>query len=170
MLFRSLAEVRNLSVNVVGSLGPMITGDPGQLDHLVGNLIQNAIKYTPDGGTITITTGYENPASRASAGARGFIRVHNTGAVIPEPDLPHIFDRFYRVDKSRARVAEGSGLGLAIAKEIARRHGGEIKVTSTPATGTTFTVFIPCPEDQPRTVVRKPDVTAGGQSAISSAV
>ena len=163
-----LAEVRNLSVNVVGSSGPMITGDPGQLDHLVGNLIQNAIKYTPDGGTITITTGQESPASRASAGARGFIRVHNTGTVIPESDLPHIFDRFYRVDKSRARIAEGSGLGLAIAKEIARRHGGDIQVTSTPATGTTFTVFVPCPEEPPRTNVRKPDAKTGSQSAISS--
>ena len=163
-----LAEVRNLSVNVVGSSGPMITGDPGQLDHLVGNLIQNAIKYTPDGGTITITTGQESPASRGSAGARGFIRVHNTGTVIPESDLPHIFDRFYRVDKSRARIAEGSGLGLAIAKEIARRHGGDIQVTSTPATGTTFTVFVPCPEEPPRTNVRKPDAKTGSQSAISS--
>lgn len=163
-----LAEVRNLSVNVVGSSGPMIIGDPGQLDHLVGNLIQNAIKYTPDGGTITITTGHESPASRALAGARGFIRVHNTGTVIPESDLPHIFDRFYRVDKSRARVAEGSGLGLAIAKEIARRHGGDIQVTSTPATGTTFTVFVPCPDDPPRTNVRNPDVKTGRQSAISS--
>ena len=163
-----LAEVRNLSVNVVASSGPMITGDPGQLDHLVGNLIQNAIKYTPDGGTITITTGQESPASRASAGARGFIRVHNTGTVIPESDLPHIFDRFYRVVKSRARIVEGSGLGLAIAKEIARRHGGDIQVTSTPATGTTFTVFVPCPEDPPRTNVRKPDAKTGSQSAISS--
>lgn len=163
-----LAEVRNLSVNVVGSSGPMITGDPGQLDHLVGNLIQNAIKYTPDGGTITITTGQESPASRGSAGTRGFIRVHNTGTVIPESDLPHIFDRFYRVDKSRARIAEGSGLGLAIAKEIARRHGGDIQVTSTPATGTTFTVFVPCPEDPPRTNVPKPDAKTGSQSAFSS--
>jgi signal transduction histidine kinase len=163
-----LAEVRNLSVNVVGSSGPMITGDPGQLDHLVGNLLENAIKYTPDGGTITITTGHESPASRASAGARGFIRVHNTGTVIPEADLPHIFDRFYRVDKSRARVAEGSGLGLAIAKEIARRHGGDIQVTSTPATGTTFTVFVPCPEEPPRTNVRKPYAKTGSQSPISS--
>lgn len=163
-----LAEVRNLSVNVVGSSGPMISGDPGQLDHLVGNLIQNAIKYTPDGGTITITTGYETPPSRASAGARGFIRVHNTGTVIPESDLPHIFDRFYRVDKSRARIAEGSGLGLAIAKEIARRHGGDIQVTSTPATGTTFTVLVPCHEDPPGNNVRKPDAKTGSQSAISS--
>ena len=140
-----LAEERNLSVNVVGGSGPTITGDPDQLDHLVGNLIQNALKYTPDGGTITITTGQEGTASRASADARGFIRVHNTGSFIPEADLPYIFHRFYRVDKSRARVAEGSGLGLAIAKEIARRHGGEIQVTSTPATGTTFTFFVPCP-------------------------
>jgi signal transduction histidine kinase len=163
-----LAEVRNLSVNVVGDSGPMITGDPGQLDHLVGNLLENAIKYTPDGGTITITTGYETPTSRASAGARGFIRVHNTGTVIPESDLPHIFDRFYRVDKSRARIAEGSGLGLAIAKEIARRHGGDIQVTSTPATGTTFTVFVPCHEEPPRTNVRKPDAKTGSQSPIAS--
>ncbi len=152
-----LAEVRNLSMNVVGGSGPMITGDPGQVDHLVGNLIQNAIKYTPDGGAITITTGQEIPISRTSASARGFIRVHNTGTVIPEADLPHIFDRFYRVDKSRARVAEGSGLGLAIAREIARRHQGDIQVTSAADTGTTFTVFVPCHADPPRTAGRKPD-------------
>lgn len=163
-----LAEVRNLSVNVVGGSGPMITGDPGQLDHLVGNLIQNAIKYTPDGGTITITTGQESPTTRASAGARGYIRVHNTGTVIPEADLPHIFDRFYRVDKSRARVAQGSGLGLAIAREIARRHAGDIQVTSTADTGTMFTVFVPCHEDPPRPSTRKADTKSGIQSVISS--
>lgn len=163
-----LAEVRNLSINVAGGTGPMITGDPGQLDHLVGNLIQNAIKYTPDGGAITITTGQEIPATRTPASARGFIRVHNTGTVIPEADLPHIFDRFYRVDKSRARVAEGSGLGLAIAREIARRHGGDIQVTSSAETGTAFTVFVPCHEEPPRTTGRKPDTKYGIQSVTSS--
>ena len=162
-----LAEVRNLSMNVVGGSGPMITGDPGQVDHLVGNLIQNAIKYTPDGGAITITTGQEIPISRTSASARGFIRVHNTGTVIPEADLPHIFDRFYRVDKSRARVAEGSGLGLAIAREIARRHQGDIQVTSAADTGTTFTVFVPCHADPPRTAGRTPDTKPGIPPVVS---
>lgn len=163
-----LAEVRNLSMNVIGGSGPIITGDPAQLDHLVGNLIQNAIKYTPDGGAITITTGQEIPISRTSASARGFIRVHNTGTVIPEADLPHIFDRFYRVDKSRARVAEGSGLGLAIAREIARRHGGDLQVTSAADTGTTFTVFVPCHADPPRTIGRKPDTESGIPPVVSS--
>jgi signal transduction histidine kinase len=63
--------------------------------------------------------------------------------VIPTDDLPHVFERFYRVDKSRAREVDGSGLGLAIAQEVAQRHRGRIDVASTPAEGTTFTVTLP---------------------------
>jgi signal transduction histidine kinase len=69
--------------------------------------------------------------------------VHNSGSTIPSEDLPHLFERFYRVDKSRAREVEGSGLGLAIAKEVAQRHRGHISVTSSPAKGTTFVVTLP---------------------------
>jgi hypothetical protein len=71
------------------------------------------------------------------------VRVHNTGSFIPPEDLPHIFDRFYRVDKSRSRDVAGSGLGLAIAREITDRHGGTIRVESDPQLGTTFIVTLP---------------------------
>jgi signal transduction histidine kinase len=78
--------------------------------------------------------------------------VHNTGSYIPPEDLPHIFERFYRVDKSRSREVAGSGLGLAIAKEVSERHGGAIRAASDPATGTTFTVTLPATPAPPATM------------------
>jgi signal transduction histidine kinase len=132
-------------------------GDASQLEHLFGNLIDNAAKYAPDGATITVrgalvpdsATGAaraEGGAPRGTTragGARVLVGVHNTGSVIPPEDLPHIFDRFYRVDKSRSRDVAGSGLGLAIAREVVERHGGTIRAESDPATGTTFLVTLP---------------------------
>ncbi|MDQ3700021.1 MAG: cell wall metabolism sensor histidine kinase WalK [Chloroflexota bacterium] len=116
---------------------PPVLGDADELDHLFGNLLENAGKYTPQGGAITVTA--------RAAGAKLVVVVHNTGTVIPAPDLPHVFERFYRVDKSRARTVEGSGLGLAIAQEVAHRHEGIIEVTSTPEQGTTFVITLPLP-------------------------
>ncbi len=114
---------------------PLVHGDEDELDHLFTNLLENAAKYTPEGGTITL---------RARAdGACVQVEVHNTGSYIPEEDRPHLFERFYRVDKSRAREVEGSGLGLAIAHEVAQRHGGTITVESDPQQGTTFLVTLP---------------------------
>ncbi|HEX2033643.1 MAG TPA: ATP-binding protein, partial [Chloroflexota bacterium] len=130
-----LVERRGLRLQVdVPDLPPM-EGDADELDHLFGNLLDNAGKYTPPGGTITLSA-WEAEASLC-------VRVHNTGSVIPAQDLPHVFERFYRVDKSRARDVEGSGLGLAIAQEVAQRHQGRIEVHSTPEDGTTFLVSLP---------------------------
>jgi signal transduction histidine kinase len=134
-------------------------GDGSQLEHLFGNLLDNAAKYSPDGATITVRgalLGGPDAGDRKSHGANGRhptaapalparveVRVHNTGSYIPAEDLPHIFDRFYRVDKSRSRDVAGSGLGLAIAREVVERHSGTIRAESDPATGTTFTVTLP---------------------------
>ncbi|MBK7929929.1 MAG: ATP-binding protein [Bryobacterales bacterium] len=101
------------------------------------NLLENAIKYTPDSGTITVGT---RPDTRA-----GFVRfyVRDTGIGIPKEDLPRLFERFYRVDKARSRELGGTGLGLAIVKHLARSHGGDVAVESEPGSGSTFSFTLP---------------------------
>lgn len=91
-------------------------------------LIDNAIKYEPSGGEVLITL--------AQSGLKAEFAVKNYGSVIAEEDIPHLFDRFYRADKSRS--TDGVGLGLAIAKNIEDNHGGTLKVTSGTGIGTTF--------------------------------
>ncbi len=112
-----------------------VYGDPDRLKQLLLNLVSNAIKYTPPEGTITLSVWPE--------GSQALIAVADTGEGIPPEDLPHIFDRFYRVDKARARKQGGAGLGLAIAQWIAQAHGGTIGAQSQPGVGTTFTVRLP---------------------------
>lgn len=130
-----VAEQRGLHMAITLPALPAVVGDPDELDRLFGNLLDNAGKYTPKGGQITVDGSHN--------GGQIEIAITNTGAVIAEDDLPHIFERFYRVDKSRARGVEGSGLGLAIAKEVTERHGGRIAAESTVSTGTSFTVILP---------------------------
>jgi heavy metal sensor kinase len=107
-------------------------GDPGRFDQVVMNLLMNAIHYNKPGGEVRIAT-------RTEAGAALLI-VSDTGQGIAAEDLPHIFQRFYRADKSRARADGRSGLGLAICKAIVEAHGGTIEVSSQLNAGTTFTV------------------------------
>ena len=101
---------------------------------MLGNLIDNALRYTPPGGEITL-------GARAQ-GAVTLLTVQDTGAGIPGEHLPHVFDRFYRGDSARSRDGAESGLGLAIAKAIVEAHGGTISVESTPGAGTTFTIAL----------------------------
>ncbi len=112
-----------------------VLGDPDRLKQLMLILIDNAIQYTPSGGQVTLSL------SRADARAR--LEVCDTGVGISAEDLPHIFERFYRADKGRARAEAGSGLGLAIGRWIVEQHSGEISVTSGVGRGTTFEVHIP---------------------------
>lgn len=130
-----LAETRAQEMRATVGAVPEFVGDPSQVDLLVSNLIENAIKHAPDGAIVSVDVGTRS----GSYGDSVYVRVHNTGTVIPPDDLPFIFERFYRVDKSRSRQTDGSGLGLAIAREIARRHGGDIEVASSDQGGTTFT-------------------------------
>jgi two-component system, OmpR family, sensor kinase len=111
-----------------------VKGDAHRLDQLIGNLVGNAIKYTPDGGTITLSLYQDGDWAR--------LDVADTGMGIPAEHLPHIFERFYRVDKARSRRSGGSGLGLAIVKGIAEQHGGKVSVTSEPGKGSTFSVWL----------------------------
>jgi two-component system sensor histidine kinase VicK len=127
---RSHTFIRNYPENM-----PEITGDREKLQQVLINVISNAMKYTADGGTIGIV------ASQTETGIA--ICVSDNGMGIPEEDLPHLFERFYRVEKARSSDAGGSGLGLAIAKEILDEHGGEIRVESTVGKGTRVYVTLP---------------------------
>ena len=112
-----------------------IMGDSVKLQQVLYNVIDNAIKYTPRGGEVH--------ASLSRAGKRAIIRISDTGIGIPAADLPHVFDRFYRVDKARSRATGGTGLGLSIVKQIVLLHGGTIVAASEENKGTTFTIELP---------------------------
>lgn len=109
---------------------PPVLGDPGRLEQVLVNLLDNAVKYTPGNGSVTIFA--------AELGDMVQMSVSDTGAGIPPKDLPRIFERFYRVDAARSREVEGTGLGLAIVKHIVQLHGGAVSAESTPGKGSTF--------------------------------
>lgn len=113
----------------------LVQGEPGLLRQAIANLLDNACRYTPAGGTIRLMGQLQ---SRWIC-----IRVEDSGIGIPAEDLPHIFERFYRVDQERSRQAGGFGLGLAIARQIVELHGGQIKVTSQMQQGSQFQMRLP---------------------------
>ncbi len=127
---RTLAGERKIVVERQEDL--VAKGDAQRLRHLLANLVDNAIKYTPESGTVTLSLFQDN--------SWACLEVSDTGIGIFPEHLPHIFDRFYRVDKARARTGGGIGLGLAIAKGIAEQHGGKLAVTSQPGKGSKFTL------------------------------
>jgi len=136
VLLRELAEIYGKKMEHSG--GKVILEEPpdttiqGDLDELIrlfSNVLDNATKHGPLDGTIHISLKCE-PKGYAS------VRIHDEGGNIPPEILPHLFDRFYRVDSSRSKSTGGAGLGLAIAREIARRHNGDISITSSPDSGT----------------------------------
>jgi two-component system sensor histidine kinase BaeS len=110
-----------------------VRGDPVRLHEVVGNLLTNALKFTPAGGSVLLETGPE--------GEQAVLRVRDTGPGIPPDELPHIFDRFFR-GKGAAKVA-GSGIGLTVVAELVRAHQGRLDVTSPPGEGAQFTVTLP---------------------------
>ncbi len=136
-----LAPDKNI---VMGHLdAAKVMADRDRLVQMLLNLVDNAIKYPPAGGTITV----ECHAGDGHAGGRrqryATLSVRDTGIGIPAEHLPHIFDRFYRVDRARSRAMGGTGLGLAIVKSIAEAYGGTVSVQSTVGQGSTFTVKLP---------------------------
>ncbi|OGO30782.1 MAG: hypothetical protein A2Z29_03775 [Chloroflexi bacterium RBG_16_56_11] len=128
----SIARERKIVVGRQEDLN--VIGDTLRLKQLLANLVDNAIKYTPEDGTVTLSL------YRDGDGAR--LEVADNGIGIAPEHLPHIFDRFYRVDKARSRASGGTGLGLAIVRGIVDQHGGDITVTSQPGKGSTFTVIL----------------------------
>jgi signal transduction histidine kinase len=129
-----MANGVGVSVRLGAEDQALVLGDADRLRQLLLNLVDNAIKYTPAGGDVTLTLRRD--------GGWVQVGVRDTGIGIASEDLAHIFDRFYRADPSRARPG-GSGLGLAIAQWIARAHGGRIQVESRPGQGSRFTAWLP---------------------------
>lgn len=125
-----------LSATTLGD--PCFTADPLRLRQAIGNLVSNAIRHTPEGGSVTISC-------RATLDAV-VVEVADTGTGIDPEDLPHVFDRFWRADKSRTRATGGSGLGLAIVRQLVEGHGGTVTARSTPGEGAVFTVRVPSAE------------------------
>jgi heavy metal sensor kinase len=131
-----LATQKGLQLKLNGNLPAIIlTGDDEMLKRMLLNLLDNAVKYTPEGGEIKIALESTDGAAR--------IVVTDTGIGIPAEDQSRIFDRFYRVDKARSRALGGAGLGLSIARWIVEGHGGTLSVESAPGRGSAFTVSLP---------------------------
>jgi signal transduction histidine kinase len=133
----------SLEVRAKGDLPPLDV-DPERMVQVLGNLVSNALRYTPAGGQIALAA--QRRRDTVSAGARKSavqLLVQDSGQGIAADVLPHIFDRFYRGDAARQQEAGESGLGLAIARSIVEAHGGRIEVESVVGTGTTFTIELP---------------------------
>ncbi len=122
-----------------GGGGPVALVDPERMMHVLNNLVENAIHYTPEGGKVMVSTGMEEAEGRVWATAT----VTDTGMGIPEEELPHLFERFFRGEKPRLMQVSGTGLGLAIVKEIVELHGGRVTVESEEGVSSTFTVWLP---------------------------
>jgi signal transduction histidine kinase len=142
-----------------------VSGNEDDLIRLFLNLLDNAIRYSPQGGRIRVVASLEqirqglggrkgralsstHPLAPTSPQPLAFVSIHDTGPGVAPEHLPYLFDRFFRADRGRNRAKGGSGLGLAIAQSIARAHGGRLEVTSAVGQGSTFTAILPCAADQ----------------------
>jgi two-component system sensor histidine kinase BaeS len=134
---------------------PRLWGDPQRLAQILGNVLDNALRHTPEHGHVEV---------RADASRDHLtLQVVDTGDGIPAEHLPHLFERFYRIDAARSRKHGGAGIGLAIAKALAEAHGGHITATSDgPGTGATFTIMLPV---RPAGTVQAPSATNGSTAA-----
>ncbi|MBI2972411.1 MAG: HAMP domain-containing protein [Armatimonadetes bacterium] len=132
---RPLAEASQLVLSQSVPSGLIVPADADRLEQVLTNLVDNALKYTPPGGRVEVRA--------AAMNGEIAVEVSDTGRGIPPEDLPHVFERFYRADRSRTRGSGGTGLGLAIAKHIVEAHGGRISVRSRSDEGTAFVVTLP---------------------------
>ena len=134
-LFQAIAEENSIQIATELPDSCVVYGEARKLQRMVANLLDNALKYTPPEGTVTVSVNADN--------GEVAISISDTGVGISEEDLPHIFKRFYRCDISRARG--GTGLGLSLVKAIVHSHGGSVNATSLPGKGSTFTVTLTQP-------------------------
>jgi two-component system sensor histidine kinase SenX3 len=118
-----------------------VEGDRTQLVSAIGNLVENAVKYSEQGGQVQVRTRVANDWIE--------IMVADEGVGIPQRDLDRIFERFYRVDRARSRTTGGTGLGLSIVRHVATNHGGEVLVSSSEGEGSTFVFRLPADSDAP---------------------
>lgn len=135
---RSRHAQRTVTLDCRVSEGHLVFADSRRLEQVLINLVDNAVKYTPDGGTVTVT------ADRR--GGHDVVTVEDTGCGIPAEDLEKVFNRFYRVDKARSRELGGTGLGLAIVKHLVKLHHGRIRVESAEGSGARFVLELPVSE------------------------
>jgi heavy metal sensor kinase len=132
---RPLSQQKHLSLTLDVPSDVPFRGDPGLVRQMTLNLLDNAIRYTPSGGSVLVKLTREEDSAR--------IIVSDTGVGIPPESVDRVFERFYRVDKARSRAEGGSGLGLSIVKWVVEAHRGSVKLASDPGHGTTFTVSLP---------------------------
>jgi heavy metal sensor kinase len=130
-----LAEDKRISISCDTHQPVPVAGDRARLKQVVVNLLDNAIKYTPEKGTVNLRV--------AAADGHALLEVADNGIGIPPEALPHIFERFFRVDKVRSRDPGGAGLGLSIVKSICTAHGANVQVQSTPGQGSRFQIQMP---------------------------
>jgi two-component system phosphate regulon sensor histidine kinase PhoR len=141
------ASAQGVVVSSTVARDAMVYADARRLEQMLTNLVENAIKFNRENGTVTIS--YEGDAETEAneqspvAGRRSRIRVQDSGEGIPAQHLERLFERFYRADRARSRELGGTGLGLAIVKHLARAHGGEVTVTSELGKGSIFTIELP---------------------------
>ena len=133
--FDRRASQANVALRLEATPVPEIEADPRRIEQALSNIVENAVRHTPPGGSVTL-------AATAGDGQVHF-SVHNTGALIPEDALPRIFDRFFQVEPGQTRADGSTGLGLAITKEIVEAHVVPVAATSSAATGTTFVISLP---------------------------
>ena len=132
------AEQRGVKLSGVGFEAlPQVPFDPEQVETAVANLLSNAMKFTPDGGSVTVSSGVDEEAQRL------WVEVADTGCGIPAGDVDKVFDRFHQVDGGKGGKIQGTGLGLALSKELIELHGGTMTLRSTLGEGTTFRIEIP---------------------------
>ncbi len=142
--FRVLAAEKAISLQCIPDARPLMTHvDQSRIQQVLNNLVNNALQYTPAGGQVTVTISRAYRKNRHTVA----IQVHDTGIGIPEEELPHVFERFFRGSMPRDMQIPGTGLGLAIVKELITLHGGWVTVESRVGNGTTFTVHLPLGQD-----------------------
>lgn len=139
------AETAGVTLTVEAGAVTILPADPVRLRQAVGNLVSNAVRHTPTGGRVTLRAyrDGDGDGSVSGSGEAVVVEVADTGTGIPAEDLRHVFDRFWRAEKSRSRRTGGSGLGLAIVRKLAEAHGGTAGATSTEGEGSAFTLRLP---------------------------
>ena len=135
-----LAEDKRVTLNCLAPRAVSVEGDRARLKQVVVNLLDNAVKYTPPGGAVTLSV-----VAAPNIG-KAVLEVTDTGIGIPAGALPHVFERFFRVDKARSRELGGAGIGLSIVKAICTAHGGQVEVASDEGHGARFRVLLPLAE------------------------
>ncbi len=171
-MMREMVSMRHLAHTVIKELAPQasektiqvtMTNDRGEearvlgerhlLKQVVTNLVENAVKFTPAGGYVSVSTWQE----RSGAKREVVLEVRDSGCGIASTEVPHIFERWYRVDKARARATGGSGLGLSIVQAVVERHGGTVSVVSQPRQGSVFQVRLPAVVETEETSLSEPE-------------